>query len=913
MRIIFIAIALLLGSALLMAEHVPADKAREVATIFYRMNAPEGIRDYRISDYSATTFNGFTTCYTFFFQAGGFVLVSADDAATPILGFSKERTYSPSTTMSPATAAWLEGYSRQIEQLVQAGASNRETSKRWESIRNLRSPVVAHEIGPFLSTSWGQGCIYNEQCPVDEAGPCDHALTGCVATAMAQVLKYHNFPPEGTGSHEYLHEKYGMISADFGNTVYRWDSMPDHLDTLLSNAVATLMFHAGVSVNMHYGASSSGAYLYDVIEALVNFFNYHPDANYQYKDACSEAEWKSLLCADLEQHLPVIYGGFMPSAGGHAFVCDGFISEDSLFHSNWGWNGSYNGWYAIGALNPGWSMAFNESNSAIFNLKPFPSSVCIRIISPPSRSLITAGDTAHIKVSVLKGNPDYLSLWLDGEEIMYGAGESLEYTWKTTLDDIGSHKFMAMAYSGEDSIFSFITLNVTEWIIQATHFPEAREIHHISAVDSNVAWATARYPGSSISPCHDFIRTSNGGTTWIPGTMKGVDGLVPSMICGVDVNRAYTVMCHSYGENPPGIFATYDGGITWVRQQPDAYSYNGSFPNCIYFFNETDGCCMGDPVDGEFEIYTTSDGGTSWIRVDGTNIPDPQGNEVGIVGWYSAIRDTLWFTTNRGRIFRSCDRGHHWEVFTVGPLAGMYVAPSFLSGSHGLVQQRSPYTGVICETFDGGETWTKVTTSGEIHSWDVSEFFHAAWVNDRTGWLGGTSYLPDKNGIYKYTGKLIPELPSPSMLQATILGYDIDLTWEVPLPDTMGYQLLGYNMYRDGKKVNSSCISSCRYTDCGLSPGEYSYCVRAVYDVKESKPACTKTIIELLPDDMIVGPNPVDNWMKILSGALITEIRFYDITGKEVYRQEVNSDRFDMDVSRFSSGCYVLIVTTASG
>ena len=184
------------------------------------------------------------------------------------------------------------------------------------------------DVSPLLTTTWDQGCYYNALCPSDPSGiyTCGHVYTGCVATAMSQIMKYHNFPPQGVGSHSYEDPPYGLQNADFGNTNYNWSSMPNNV-TNSNTPVATLMYHAGVSVNMQYSTSGSGAYNENVPYALMNYFNYNPEIVIQYKSNFSHLEdFKNLIRTDLNQQLPVYYSGSNPSEG-HAFVCDGYRYE----------------------------------------------------------------------------------------------------------------------------------------------------------------------------------------------------------------------------------------------------------------------------------------------------------------------------------------------------------------------------------------------------------------------------------------------------------------------------------------------------------------------------------------------------------------------------------------------------------
>lgn len=184
------------------------------------------------------------------------------------------------------------------------------------------------EVGPLLTTQWYQMSPYNMYCP-------SGTKTGCVATAMAQVLKYWNYPAFGKGSHSYSDDTgYPDLSADFGDTRYDWQHMPNRLTGSSSatekQAVATLMFHCGVSVNMHYSTVYSGTTIIKCENALPEYFRFNDsDIRYRSKGQMSNDDWTDTLIAELRLHRPFLHGGSGP-AGGHCFVCDGYDSHRYL-------------------------------------------------------------------------------------------------------------------------------------------------------------------------------------------------------------------------------------------------------------------------------------------------------------------------------------------------------------------------------------------------------------------------------------------------------------------------------------------------------------------------------------------------------------------------------------------------------
>jgi photosystem II stability/assembly factor-like uncharacterized protein len=953
MKKIFSLLIMLLFAVAAFAAHIPQQEAQKVAIRFYKQYGNAVVPG--VESVTLTTHESVPVFYTFRFLQGGFVLVAADDASIPILGYDFHAPM-PETISNPATREWLSGYGKEIYQIIQSGLDNTETVKLWDAIRTGNYPAPTRDVQPLLNTTWDQGCYYNTLCPADPSAgwSCGHVYTGCVATAMAQIMKYHDFPPQGIGSHTYTHPQYGVQTADFGATTYNWPTMPNNV-TANNNAVATLMYHAGVSVNMQYGVSGSGAFSDDVPYALLNYFNYHPDVEIQYKNNFTQVEdFKALLRADLDLQLPIYYSGY--GSGGHAFVCDGYRTSDDKFHFNWGWSGSSNGWYAIGALNPGGNN-FNDDNAAVLHIKPFNPNLAVRITHPVDNAVIGVGYTVEIEAVTVLGNASMIRLFIDGTEKFATTNDTLFYSWSTTPGDLGSHDVKAFAYTSTDTVYYPINLNVAEWITQSSGFTTpSRGINYMSAVDSNIVWASGFDNTNPTAACSDFTRTTDGGATWVAGTIPNTAGLASAMIFAIDANTAYTAMYKVSGSKPQGVYTTGDGGATWSRQTTASFSHSASFPNCVHFFNDNEGWCMGDPISGEYEMYTTVNGGTNWTQVSGSAIPNPASGEFGIVGYFSAVNDTIWFGTNKGRVYRSPDKGLTWTVATVQALNGKYIKPTFRNGSHGLVQDKDAgTTGAICETFDGGDTWTPITTTGTIYATDIAfipgtentwvssgstgsngcsysfdgghnwtdfqgtqgaAYMQMTWVNNHCGWAGGVNVTATENGAYRFIGMLMPPLPAPSNLQAEVTGHQVYLTWEAPISDNPAFTLEGYNVYRNEMKLNADPVAVMDYTDAEVQSGQHEYCVKALYSIGESAADCELVDVavgtgEPEKQKIMIFPNPASATLTISADGPVTEIRIMNGSGRQVYHAFQNPGT--IDVSSWHPGVYAVKIVTASG
>ena len=287
--------------------------------------------------------------YFYIFNRGmgdGYVIVAAEDRANEILGYTDSGTFDYDN-IPENMKWWLGEYRNEIEYLIEHPEIESKTAET-----NISESSVAPLLG---TTAWNQSAPYNDKCPMyDDSQRC---VTGCVATAMAQIMYYHQWPSRGTGSHSYSVEINGTnhnLSADFGNTIYEWDKMtPTYTDKNTQeskNAVATLMSHCGISLDMEYGLSS-GAKSYAIPYALYTYFGYDKGMTYKSRNYYGITEWENIMRNELDAKRVLQYNG-QSSSGGHSFVCDGY-NKDGYFHINWGWGGSSNGYYKTTALTPG--------------------------------------------------------------------------------------------------------------------------------------------------------------------------------------------------------------------------------------------------------------------------------------------------------------------------------------------------------------------------------------------------------------------------------------------------------------------------------------------------------------------------------------------------------------------------------
>ena len=376
MRRVFLALALMFMVTLTMnANPVDLSLAQTAALKFfenqYNGNLREGILELVLAEPNGAY-------YVFNTGANGFIIIAGDDSHRPVIGYSNESTFD-ANNIPPSLVDYLGGIAENILRLKSRGNASASpmVAAEWESLLNhgqLISRNGGRAVDYLCQTKWDQYDPYNYCCPEDPAGSGGHAIVGCLATAMSQLMRFWAMPTQGIGSHCYIHEAYGEICADFGTTTYDWEHMPNVLSSDASEAekvaVGTLCFHCGVAIDMGYGPDGSGGASAPIPSVMHNYFDYS-EANVQRNRNDYETEtWKRMVREQFDMGWPMYYGGCQ-SDGCHAFVCDGYDDYD-LFHFNLGWGGGSDGWYLIDDApytSPADAM-FNFIPSAIYNITP---------------------------------------------------------------------------------------------------------------------------------------------------------------------------------------------------------------------------------------------------------------------------------------------------------------------------------------------------------------------------------------------------------------------------------------------------------------------------------------------------------------------------------------------------------------
>lgn len=397
-------------------KEINIDKAKQVAINYLKTHSSTQLKsakqitltqvnnlffDKNTTDLKSTTIDSSGLFIFNIDENQGFIVISGNDATIPVLAYGEEGKLEAGK-VPDGLMFFLNSYVEQLRYLNKNPIDQSyETKEIWDNLINETSlkssnssfvkPLLNPPLQPENRIMWGQSGFFNDGFKLIDIENNKRAITGCIATAMAQVLKYNNWPKQGFGFHTYFHEQIGEISGDlsaiFGKTIYDWNEMPGVYDSNSTSnnikAVSNLMLHCGRSVNMKYTLDKDGnalslAALTNTIVALIDHFGYSESMHLVKKQDYSELEWEQIIQSELDNKRLVIYGGFQLAGNGHAFICDGYEITNgiALYNFNWGWAGDGNdafgnSYCAISALVPSNTpYNFSTGQQAIIDIKP---------------------------------------------------------------------------------------------------------------------------------------------------------------------------------------------------------------------------------------------------------------------------------------------------------------------------------------------------------------------------------------------------------------------------------------------------------------------------------------------------------------------------------------------------------------
>ena len=389
---------LALASIMLQARPINQETARNLAQSFVMANFVITRQSTDLTLVHTAFSDRGDACY-YIFNVGetGFVIFAADDRYRPVIGYSDEGNFDIND-MAPALADYLEGIRQGVMTATQSPTARASVAADWDMLEKSGRMVSRHggkDAEYLVQTKWNQNYPYNYYCPTATGGPGGRCYAGCVATAASQVMKYWDHPKQGTGSYCYVHNTYGQLCADFGATTYDWDNMPVSVSASSSQtfiqAIALLQYHVGISVDMNYSPTGSGAVTNTLTVKMPTYFQYTNAMTVHERKDYTHEGYMELMINSFDMRWPVVHAG-----GGHAYVFDGYDDYDQI-HMNWGWGGSSDGWFNVD------EHGYTDGQRGIFNY--VPAEVYAATPNAPTDLTVVPIEDNALSVSVSWKNP----------------------------------------------------------------------------------------------------------------------------------------------------------------------------------------------------------------------------------------------------------------------------------------------------------------------------------------------------------------------------------------------------------------------------------------------------------------------------------------------------------------------------
>ena len=851
----------------------------------------------------------------FAFNSGndGFVVVSADDRFRPIVGYSDEGPFE-TENMSPELAFYLD-------RIIEARTSRNavlvpEAEAEWQALLNgnaLPSRNGGKAATYICSTKWNQDSPYNLYAPESSSGPGGRCYAGCVATAMSQVMKHWNHPTKGMGSHSY-HSNYGQLTANFGATYYDWDNMPDRIlgssPQEQIEAIALLMYHCGVAVAMMFAPNGSGAYSFDVPDAITNHFYYSNQARLEERQNYSLLAWQNKLKTSFDLNWPLYYSGFSNS-GGHAFVCDGYDDND-LFHYNWGWGGSGDGWFVIDEIDyASWAAAiFNFVPTEVYLYMPKQPenlTVATQTDGDFSATLSWTNPTHNIHDNLLT-NIDQIIVKRDGrtvfsqENVTPGATMSFTDHYLPTMVTYTVYAIVNTA-KGSEAISDAVILGPsTQWTVDMTSSdPEGWGNASISFVNSAGVEVAKTTTASAASTQTVTVPTGNIYLYWnrpshnissVSFDIKNSEGqsLVSFASSSNNLDKGlFHIANHSNGDRtfhdvPSNLSATVEGNdvkLIWNTVNVPIISY------CIY----RDGALYDIAHGSQYTDLNAANAFHSYYITSFNERGESHASNICNLMPESTCAAPRNFSTH---IINKNKVEMQWEA----------------------VEDATPDAYAVMlrskgQPFEIHKLWSTTLYNCNINAMgnDRYDFAVCAMYEDSgcESMFANTTNHPELNFI------TVNKTIIPMNLRHTNNGSSINLEWDAAM------RAETYNVYRNGELIAEG-ITETTYTDDSLdSQQDYCYQVTGATAYIESSPTnelCLEWTFstEENTENQILSifPNPTAGMVDIKAEA-ISLISVTNLVGQVVMQQPVDANQATIDLSSLPNGTYFIKAVTSAG
>ena len=906
--------ALLLGLNSLNANPVDREKAKNIGQKFacVKINNELSSNDLELV-YTGTSQRGEACFYVFNAGTTGFVIVSADDRFRPIVGYSNEGTFA-TENMSPELVFYLD-------KIIEARTSRNavlfdDTEQEWQSVATtgkLLSRNGGRAVDFICTTKWNQDSPYNLYAPEATSGPGGRCYAGCVATAMSQVMKRWDHPLQGTGSHSYYCYGYGSMSANFGNTTYDWDNMPDRLGGASQEeieAVALLMYHCAVAVDMNFSPTGSGANSWDVPDAIQRYFSYSSHATLKGRDQYSLMNWQNMLKESHDLGWPVYYSGFSDS-GGHAFVCDGY-DDDDLFHFNWGWGGSSDGWFVVDEIDyAGWAQAiFNYVPTDVYDYMP---------LQPENLSVEPTNDFDYA-ATLSWTNPT----------------QNIHLGDLTTIDQIVVTRNGEIIYT-EDNVTPGANMSYTDsyipTIVEYKVFAIVHNAKGLAAVESNVLLGPT---------CQWTVEmTSSDSQGWFGGALSFVNGAGDEVarVTLESGNATHTISLplghiDIHWEKPTQAIDNLSFKIKNSFDEIKA-SFQGSsndINNGMFFIANNTCIDKDEETDGPINLRANLDGNNVTLSWDGNDIQDVEHYYVFRDNLLIAVSENMQYTDEQvteafHNYFVTAVRQNgetlHSNVDNVMPelpcaaptnLRYEMATPSKVKVSWDAPEAEGVTGYILYRRVKGGELKRVKALTATSHTDNITgqpdnrfEYFVEAYYRDEDCTSGYATAKDNPDMHFIEVNKTI----IPQHLDFFIHEGRVILQWEAA---TMAER---YNIYREGQLIGySTGTDFVDYT--ATSQQTYHYTVTGKTAFVESNPSnviyvdWTTNVNETNLSEYTLYPNPTEGQVTIEAEGL-RQVRVFNVTGQEVRHQSVNDNRAIIDLSSEPKGCYFIEIMTEKG
>ena len=569
----------------------------------------------------------------------GFVLVSAEDDARAILGYSDHGRFD-ATDMPENMQFWLQMYADELARyeankpVLKAGQVSMHRAKRAATDSY---PTITPILG---DVEWGQDEPYNNLCPTVGG---ERSVTGCVATAISQIMYVHKYPTKGTGSKTYTTGSHGLqLSVNFGATTYDWGNMlpyyKNNYNSTQANAVATLMYHVGVAADMDYDPDGSGAISSAALANMGRYFGYDKGIQTLPKDYMKEEDILNAIVADLEIGHPVYVSGATKNKEGHAFVCDG-IKSDGYLHINWGWNGVSNGYFALSALDPdqqgtGGSasdMAFTEGVEVFAGIQPDKGGKATPLVTVKSLTMTSGTEISrNAKVAVSLDGFTSVGIATAAGTLGYYIYDTNDNLIKTV--PIGTFDLpTGYGYAEPIAVSAAIPNNIANgsYEMEVGYTDDAETIHPILVKGKGVV----RTPMTVTSTTITFGEgTGSGGGTTEPAAITGIDitNVDQSNVWSIDLYSSYFWSDYE-SDNEVLINLTLNSGsetsvIGSYAMDPTNSGAVGTIDaSGLYAIGYYQACYQYDIEDMHLTITDAENGALQveyWVKANGTEISD---------------------------------------------------------------------------------------------------------------------------------------------------------------------------------------------------------------------------------------------------------------------------------------------------